>query len=116
MRALNWQAVPEPDRWRWWVELWLSVCELKDRYLLPVRYGWWEHPLQLEALAALAAWIDAYDRGEWDDPPGKLSLLMDLERIGALLHDGGDPFYADRHRHAFERHLHDIGCRPPAAP
>jgi hypothetical protein len=102
------------ERWRWWLQLWWDVCQLRDRYELPVRTEWWKHPPQLEALAALAAWIGAYDDGEWDDPPGKLSLLLDLERIAALLRDGGDPFYPDRDRPAFERHLQDIGCQPPA--
>ena len=32
--------------------------------------------------------------GEWDDPPGKLALLYDPERIAALLRDGGEPFHA----------------------
>ena len=41
----------------------------------------WEQPIQVEALAALAAWVERYDSGEWDDPPGKLSLLYDVERV-----------------------------------
>jgi hypothetical protein len=50
----------------------------------PLRSGWWEDPVQVEALAALAAWVERYDSGEWDDPPGKLALLYDLERLAAL--------------------------------
>ncbi len=69
----------------------------------------------MEALAALAAWTERYDSGEWDDPPGKLSLLFDLERIGVLLRDGNEPFYPDRDRLAFARHLIEMGCQPPPA-
>ncbi len=113
MRALDWRSVPKEERWIWWEGLWLEVCGLRVRYELPIRYGWWEHPVQLETLAALVAWTGAYDDGEWDDAPGKLSLLLDLERIGDLLRDGNDPFYPERHRDAFEDHLKGIGCGPP---
>ena len=52
---------------------------------LPARrqVGWWEDQIQVEALAAFAAWIERYDSGEWDDPPGKLALLYDVEHINA---------------------------------
>ena len=69
--------------------------------------------LQVEALAALAAWTNRYDSGEWDDPPGKLALLYDLERIAALLRDGREPFHPDRDHAAFSRHLIDLACQPP---
>ena len=59
--------------------------------MLPVRTCWWENPIQVEALAALAAWVERYDSGEWDDPPGKLALLYDLERVAAMLRDGNEP-------------------------
>jgi hypothetical protein len=113
MKRLDWRSVAEEERWIWWEHLWRDVCELRVRYELPVRYGWWEHAPQLEALAALAAWTSAYDDGDWDDPPGKLSLLLDLERIGELLRDGNEPFYPERHRSLFEHHLQQIGCAPP---
>ena len=79
---------------------------------LPSLDGWLitRHDL---ALAALAAWTARYDSGEWDDPPGKLALLFDLERVAALLRDGLDPFHPDRDRTAFVRHLIDLGCQPP---
>jgi hypothetical protein len=47
---------------------------------------------------------------------GKLALLYDLERIAALLTDGREPFYPDRDRLAFARHLLELGCQPPPAP
>jgi hypothetical protein len=56
----------------WFERLWVAVCQLRERYMLPVRTRWWENPIQLEALAALAEWVDRYDSGEWDDPPGNL--------------------------------------------
>jgi hypothetical protein len=92
----------------WFERLWVDVCRLRERYLLPVRTRWWENPVALEALAAFAQWVDRYDSGEWDDPPGKLALLYDLERVSALLRDGSEPFYADRDRPAFDRYLNAI--------
>ena len=89
---------------------------LRERYRLMVRSGWWEDQIQLETLAALAAWTARYDSGEWDDPPGKLALLYDLERAGALLRDGNEPFYPERDRVAFGRYLIELGCEPPVAP
>jgi len=44
--------------------------------------------VQVEALAALAAWVARYDCGEWDDPPGKLALLCDIERVRELIRGG----------------------------
>jgi hypothetical protein len=85
----------------WFWDLWLDVCRLRERYRLPLRTRWWESPLQVEALAALAAWVARYDSGEWDDPPGKLALLYDLERVSAMLRDGNAPFQPDADRAAF---------------
>src|SRR5579871_1520950 len=104
----------DPDVCRDWFELlWLAVCRLRTRYMLPVRTLWWENPLQVEALAALAAWVERYDSGEWDDPPGKLALLYDLERAATLLQTGGEPFHPDRNRLPFARFLIDGGAQPP---
>lgn len=102
------------ERWLWFEQLWTEVCMLRERYRLAIRSGWWENEVQLEALAALSAWVSRYDSGEWDDPPGKLALLYDLERVAALLRDGADPFHPDRDRGAFIQHLLQIGCQPPA--
>ena len=101
------------ERWLWWEQLWSEVCALRVRYRLGVRSRWWEDQVQVEALAALAAWLERYDSGEWDDPPGKLALLYDLERVATLLRDGGEPFRPDRDRLAFARFLIDGGCQPP---
>jgi hypothetical protein len=110
---LNWQGLYARERWLWFEQLWSDVCALRERYRLAIRSEWWEDQVQVEALAALAAWTERYDSGEWDDPPGKLGLLYDLERISALLRDGLDPFHPDRDRVAFVRHLIDLGCQPP---
>ena len=113
---LDWRGLYARERWLWFEQLWSDVCVLRDRYRLAIRAGWWENDIQLEALAALAAWVDRYDSGEWDDPPGKLALLYDLERVSSLLREGLDPFDPARDRRAFERHLNQLGCQPPPPP
>jgi hypothetical protein len=110
---LSWRSLYPRERWQWFEQLWTDVCALRERYRLAVRSGWWEDQLQVEALAALAAWVQRYDCGEWDDPPGKLALLYDIERVSSLLRDGCDPFHPDRDRLAFARYLIDIGAQPP---
>lgn len=99
------RELPAAERRRWYEQLWRDVCALRRRYRLPLRSGWWSDAVQLEALAALAAWVERYDSGEWDDPPGKLGLLFDLERVAALLRDGDEPFDEDRDRAEFLRQL-----------
>ena len=111
---LTWRGLYPRERWLWFEQLWGDVCMLRERYRLMVRSGWWEDQVQVEALAALAAWTVRYDSGEWDDPPGKLALLYDLERMAALLRDGNEPFRPDRDRQAFVAHLLLLGCEPPA--
>jgi hypothetical protein len=113
---LDWRSLYPRERWLWWEQLWMDVCALRDRYLLQVRSGWWEHSVQVEALAALAAWVDRYDCGEWDDPPGKLALLFELERIDALLREGTEPFHPRRDREVFLAHLAAIGCQCRTGP
>jgi len=96
--------IEDPDLCRTWFDgLWIDVCRLRERYMLPIRTYWWENPVQVETLAALAAWVERYDSCEWDDPPGKLALLYDLEKVATMLRDGNDPFYPDRDRPAFDR-------------
>lgn len=110
---LNWGGLYARERWQWFERLWSDVCMLRERYRLSLRSGWWEDQLQVEALAALAAWVERYDSGEWDDPPGKLGLLYDLERVAALLREGSEPFHPNRDRLPFARYLIEIGCQPP---
>jgi len=101
------------ERWLWFEQLWADACMLRERYRLGLRSGWWEDAIQVEAIAALAAWVDRYDTGEWDDPPGKLNLLFELERVAALLRDGLEPFLPGRDRAPFLRHLIESGAQPP---
>jgi len=111
---LDWRSLYPRERWLWWEQLWMDVCGLRERYRLPVRSGWWEDSIQVEALAACAAWVDRYDIGEWDDPPGKLALLFELDRINGLLREGGEPFNPSRDREAFLTHAVAVGCQRPA--
>lgn len=101
------------ERWMWFEQLWCDACMLRERYRLGLRSGWWEDAIQAEAIAALAAWVDRYDSGEWDDPPGKLNLLYELERVGALLRDGLEPFHPGRDRGPFLHYLLESGAQPP---
>lgn len=110
---LTWRGLDPRVRWLWFDQLWLDVCLLRERYRLMVRSGWWEDEIQVEALAALVAWVERYDSGDWDDPPGKLALLYDLQRVTELLRPGQDPFSPDRDRSKFDRYLLDLGCEPP---
>ena len=100
------------ERWRWWEQLWSDVLMLGNRYRIRPGKDWWEDGTQVEALAALAAWVARYDSGEWDDPPGKLSLLYDLDRVRAMIR-GAELFDPDRDRAAFTRFLIDSGAQPP---
>jgi len=110
---LSWRTLYPLERWAWFERLWVDVCSLRERYRLPVRSRWWQDEVQVEALAALAAWVARYDVGEWDDPPGKLALLFELDRIHTLLRDGHDPFDPGRDRDGFDAHLRELGCQPP---
>ncbi|MGH2842007.1 MAG: hypothetical protein ACRDKL_00260 [Solirubrobacteraceae bacterium] len=110
---LDWHGLDPADRRLWFERLWLDVCALRERYRLQLRSGWWASQIQLEALAALCAWVSRYDSGAWDDPSGKLGLLYDLERVAALLREGPEPFRPEHDRLAFMRHLAEIGCLMP---
>jgi pullulanase/glycogen debranching enzyme len=104
---LTWRSLLPRERWVWFEQLWADVLELRERYRLPVRSGWWESDLQVEALAAFASAIAKYDSGDWDDDAlGKLNLLAEgMERLGTLLADGPEPFHPDRDRVAYARHV-----------
>jgi hypothetical protein len=108
---LSWRALDPIHRGPWFERLWAEVCMLRVRYRLMIRSGWWEDEIQVEALAALAEWVARYDSGEWDDPPGKLALLYDLQRVAELLRPGLQPFVPERDRGEFERYLTELGIR-----
>ena len=92
----------------WFEQLWSDVCMLRERYRLALRSGWWEDQVQVEALAAFAAWVPQYDWGDWNDPPGKLAQLYDHERLAGMLLGSPDT-------PALTRHLLELGCQPPPA-
>ena len=100
------------ERWLRWEQLWSDVVMVGERYRLRPDNDWWDDPIQVEALAAFAAWVARYDSGEWDDPPGKLALLYDLRHVRELIR-GSEPFQPERDRPAFARFLIDAGCQPP---
>jgi phytoene dehydrogenase-like protein len=100
------------ERWMWWEQLWSDVIALGGRYRIAPAKDWWENALQAEALAALAAWVARYDSGEWDDPPGKLALLYDLERVRELIR-ASEPFRPGARSRGVRRFLIDAGCEPP---
>ncbi len=112
--SLHWHDLPAAEQPALLERLWTAVCDLRDRYRLPLRSRWWEDQIQVEALTALVAWVARYDSGEWDDPPGKLALLFELERVQLLLRTGHEPFDPERDRGGFDRHL--AGLCAPACP
>ncbi len=108
-RELSWRQLHPAHHRCWFERLWADACMLRERYRLKIRSGWWEDEIQVEALAALAEWVDRYDSGEWDDPPGKLALLYDLQRVAELLRGGSQSFVPRCDRAEFERHLDELG-------
>jgi hypothetical protein len=104
---MSWSVPPdEPEACRIWFDrMWRAVATLRARYALPLRRGWWAQPLQLETLAALAEWVSHYDEGDWDDPSGKIALLLDLERVAGLLREGAEPFQPERDQADFEMYV-----------
>jgi hypothetical protein len=107
--SLSWRSLPPQARTAWWERLWSTAVGLRDRYRLALRSGWWEDEVQVEALAALCAWVDAYDSGTWNDPVGKLQLLYDLDRIRTLLRAGDSAFDPQRDRAAFHQYIESLG-------
>jgi hypothetical protein len=111
---LTYRGMYPREKWLWFAQLWRDACMLRDRYRLPLRSVWWESEIQVETLAALAAWTDRFDSGAWDDPSAKIVLLTDLERVAGLLRDGVDPFHPERDRAAFVHYVtRELGARPP---
>lgn len=107
--ALDWRSVAPDKRSAWWQQLWEDAIALDHRYRLGLRAPWWQDPIQVEALAALAAWTRAYDSGNWVDPVGKLTLLYDLDKIRGLLRAGDRPFNPQQDAGAFaERVRHKV--------
>jgi hypothetical protein len=102
---VDWRQLPPDQRRVWWDNLWEAAIDLADRYRLALRSGWWQHAVQVEALAAFSGWLALYDTGAYTDPPGKLQLLWELERLRAVLRGGEHAFDPVHDRPTFDRYL-----------
>jgi hypothetical protein len=111
----NWRDLEPDERDQFFQQLWISAIALSDRYRLALRSGWWEDQVQLEALAAFAAWVELYDTTTYTDPPGKLQLLWALEPLRAVLRSGQTAFEPRRDRPAFEHYLATLEANPDEA-
>ncbi len=105
---IDWRALPPGRRRAWWQALWSDAIALAERYRLALRSGWWQDPIQVEALAAFCCWLRLYDTGAESDPTGKLQLLWELERLRGVLRAGERPFDPAGDRAAFERHIANL--------
>jgi hypothetical protein len=112
----NWRELDPDARRDWWEQLWISAIALSGRYRLALRSGWWENQLQTEALVAFAAWVELYDTSTYTDPPGKLQLLWELDRLKPLLRGGPAAFDPTRDRPAFDRYLSKPNPNEPLEP
>jgi hypothetical protein len=106
----GWEGLDPGEQRRWWEELWTQATALSARYRLALRSGWWEDAVQVELLATLAAWVGLFDSGAWTDPPSKMQLLFELDRVRGMLRGGEHMLHAARDRDAFEQHLEKLGC------
>ena len=109
----TWLGLDQRERWRWWEERWTEATALSNRYRLTLRSGWWEDSERVEAIAAFAASVAAYDTGQEDQPAGKLQLLAQLDWLRSVLRGGQRAFDPTTDRPAFDQHLLSLGCRPP---
>jgi hypothetical protein len=98
----RWEELYRRERWQRFEQVRSEACGPRRRYRLSLRTGHGGTRCRPRHRRA-GAWVERYDAGEWDDPPGKLALLYDLERVAPLLRDGTEPFHPDRDRIAFAR-------------
>jgi len=111
---VDWRTLPPARRRAWWMELWSASIALAERYRLTLRVGWWQDPIQVEALAAFCCWLRLYDTGAETDPTGKLQLLWELERLRGIMRSGEQSFDAERDRPSFDRHLIELSGGQPS--
>jgi hypothetical protein len=110
----GWRGLESEQRWEWFQQLYAAAGHLDRRYRLGLRSGWWEDELQLELLAALAAWVGMFDYASWTDPEGKTRLLLQLPSFREALRGGAQTFEPDGDRERFEQHLRELrGCGEP---
>jgi hypothetical protein len=101
----GWRGLESEQRWDWFQQLYDAAAHLDRRYRLGLRSGWWEDELQLELLAALAAWVAMFDYASWTDPEGKTRLLLQLPSLREALRGGAQTFEPNADRTRFEEHL-----------
>ena len=110
----GWRGLESEQRWEWFQQLYAAAGHLDRRYRLGLRSGWWEDELQLELLAALAAWVGMFDYASWTDPEGKARRLLQLPSFREALRGGAQTFEPAGDRTRFEQHLRELrGCRGP---
>lgn len=108
----GWRGLEAAQRWEWFQQLYVAAGHLDQRYRLGLRSGWWEDDVQVELLAALAAWIAMFDYASWSDPEGKARLLLQLPSFREVLRGGAQTFDPDGDRERFEQQLREErGCR-----
>jgi hypothetical protein len=110
-----WRELPPRQRREWWEDAWNAAISLSARYRLALRRGWWEDAIQVEAIAAFHAWLRLYDTGAYTDPPGKLQLLWELERLRAVIRAGEATFDPVADRTSFELYLDTVENKPKPA-
>ena len=85
-RALpGWRGLEPKQRWSWFHQLYTQAAHLDHRYRLGLRTGWWTDEVQIELLAALAAWVGMFDYANWIDPEAKARLIFQLPAVRELL-------------------------------
>jgi hypothetical protein len=110
---VHWRELPPAQRCGWWEHVWQAAIMLATRYRIALRRGWWEDSVQVEAVAAFHAWLRLYDTGAYTDPPGKLQLLWELDRLRSALRAGESAFDPEADRPLFELHLEALDGGAP---
>jgi hypothetical protein len=112
----GWRGLEPVQRWQWFQQLYAAAAHLDRRYRLGLRSGWWEDDVQVELLAALAAWVSMFDYGNWTDPEGKARLLLQLPSFREVLRGGAQTFEPHNDRERLEQHLREQrGCATPTS-
>ena len=106
----GWRGLDPEQRLAWFQQLYDAAAHLDSRYRLGLRSGWWEDDVQVELLAALAAWVGMFDYANWTDPEGKARLLFQLPSYRELLRGGASTFHPRDDRARFEAHLIKRRC------
>lgn len=111
----GWRGLEPGPRWDWFQQLYAAAAHLDRRYRLGLRSGWWEDDVQVELLAALAAWVSMFDYGSWTDPEGKARLILQLPSFREAFRGGAQTFEPDGDRERFEHYLREQqGSHEPA--